>query len=197
MSRGFCPPPIRYIMPFMQPSPDTIPVYHFLLVASNLGAEWLFDAARAYWERFRPIVISDMNLARLLPPEDSAAVTLIARRDTVAQWGVTVAQAMPAALFDPVVYDSFDDMKQALNTRAALNQPFGVPLAATPTSPPPVTVTPGSILGGPPPAQPTRPPAGFVTETPLPDQPASPPDTPTPDAPSGPVYPTPGPITGG
>lgn len=185
-------------MPVMQPSPDQFPDYHFLLIAPNLGAEWLFDAARAYWERFRPIVTSDLELPRLVPPENSIILTVIARRDTAAQWGVTVAQNLPHVLFDPVVYDSFDDMKQALNTRATLNQPFGVPLAPTPTSPPPITPTPGSLLGQPAPAQPTaaptRAPGGFITETPTQTEPEAPPASPTP---SGPVYPTPGPIIGG
>ena len=187
-------------MPVMQPSPDQFPDYHFLLIAPNLGAEWLFDAARAYWERFKPIVVSDLELARLVPAENSIIITVVARRDTAAEWGVTVAQNVPHALFDPMIKDSFDEMKLALNDRAADNQPFGVPLAPTPTSPPPITPTPGSLLGGPPPA-PTRPPGGFITETPTPGgptetvpqpDPASP--TPTPD---GPVYPTPGPLIGG
>ena len=54
-------------MSHMPPSPDTLPNYHFLLIAPNLGAEWFFDAARAYWERFRPIVVSDLELVRLIP----------------------------------------------------------------------------------------------------------------------------------
>jgi hypothetical protein len=182
-------------MPFMQPRPDQPPDYHFLLVAPNLGAEWLFDAARAYWERFRPMVVSDLELARLLPPERSIIVTAIARRDTIAELGVTAAQAVPHALFDPVVYDLFDDMKNALTTRATLNQPFGVPLVPTPSAPPPITPTPGAIISSAPEptltALPTRPPAGFITATPQPD---APPPT---DTPTGPLYPTPGPITGG
>ncbi len=176
----------------MQPLPNVLPDYHFLLIAPNLGAEWLFDAARAYWERFRPIVTSDLELPRLVPPENSIILTVVARRDTAPEWGVTVAQNLPQVLFDPIVYDSFDDMKQALNTRAALNQPFGVPLAPTPTPPPPITPTPGSLLGQPAePAQaaaPTRAPGGFITATPQP---------PTSETPDGPIYPTPGPIIGG
>ncbi|NWG17656.1 MAG: hypothetical protein HXY41_13600 [Chloroflexi bacterium] len=178
----------------MQPTPDQLPDYHFLLVAPNLGAEWLFDAARAYWERFRPLVVSNLDLIQLLPPENSIIVTAIARRDTVADLGVRAAQVLPHALFDPVVYDLFDDMKNALITRATLNQPFGVPLIPTPTAPEPITPTPGAIISNatPPPtaAPPTRQPAGFIT--------ATPPDAPPPtDTPSGPVYPTPGPIVGG
>lgn len=170
----------------MQASPDRLPDFHFLLIAPNLGAEWLFDAARQYWDRFRPIVVSDLELVRLVPSNFSVAVTMIARRDTVAQWGVLLAQALPQALPDMVVYDYFEDMKQALNRRAELGQPFGVPLQPTTVPPTPLQPTPGPIIGGnqPVPSTPERQ-GGFVTATP----------TPTPDS-QGPIYPTPGPITG-
>jgi hypothetical protein len=167
----------------MPPSPDTLVNYHFLLIAPNLGAEWFFDAARVYWERFRPMVVGDLELIRLFPRQYTIAITVIARRDTAAQWGVWVAQAVPDALFDPVVYDTLGEAKAALEQRAGLNQPFGVPLAPTPTPPLPVSPTPGALIGGPPP---TRGPSGFITQTPSPEptQPAQ-------------IFPTPGPITGG
>ncbi len=174
------------IMETMPPSPDTLPNYHFLLIAPNLGAEWLFDAARAYWERFRPTVVSDLELIRLIPAPYTVAVSVIARRDTASQWGVWIAQTMPDALFDPLVFDLFDDAKAALNQRAQFNQPFGVPLAPTPTPAFLVNPTPGSLIGGP---APTRAPGGFVTQTPTP--------APTEPAPQQPIQPTPGPITGG
>ncbi|MEZ4669480.1 MAG: hypothetical protein R3E39_16355 [Anaerolineae bacterium] len=184
----------------MPPSPDTLPNYHFLLIAPNLGAEWFFDAARAYWERFRPIVVSDLELARLIPTAYSVIVTLVARRDTASQWGVWQAQNVPTALLDPVVYDLFDETRVALDQRAASNQPFGVPLLPTATPAPAVSPSPGSLIGGaatintPPP---TRPAGGFITQTPTPNQ-AAPPAQPTlPTDPQQPLYPTPGPLTGG
>lgn len=183
----------------MPPSPDTLPNYHFLLIAPTLGAEWFFDAARAYWERYRPTTISDLELPRLVPAGYTIAVTVVARRDTASQWGVSIAQTIPDALFDPVVQDAFDNMKRVLDERAAQNQPFGVPLAPTPTALPPVSPTPGSILGAinqPP----TRQPGGFITATPTTDgnlPPATPAPPPENGDTQGPVYPTPGSITGG
>src|SRR5262249_23591765 len=117
------------------------------------------------------------------------------------QWGVSLAQALPDALFDPIVQDAFDDAKRILNSRADLNQPFGVPLIPTPTPPAPIVPTPGSIVG--PAIVPTRQPGGFITETPTPTFAAPQPETPTPDpnqqtgGGQQPIYPTPGPITGG
>ena len=170
-------------------SQTSLPDYHFLLIAPNLGAEWYFEAARAYWERFRPIVISDLSLINIVPDNVSVSVTIVARRDLVAQLGVELSQLNPDALFDPVVYDFIEDAQIALEQRAQTNQPFGVPLIPTetptpgPTSPP-VYPTPGPVA------------PGFVTQAPtqdLPDQSeidvTNPPQTP--------IFPTPGPITGG
>jgi|FLYN01.1.fsa_nt_gi hypothetical protein len=165
--------------------PNALPNYHFLLIASNLGAEWLFDAARAYWERFRPTVVSDLRLVALVPDTFTVAVTVIARRDTVAQIGVELARVRVDALFDPVVYDFFDDARLALEGRAALNQPFGVPLA-TPVAAPlptPLDVTPGPL--------PSEAPPGFITQTPT----TQPTPLPT-DPPQQPISPTPGAVSG-
>jgi hypothetical protein len=171
---------------------NTLPDYHFLLIASNLGAEWLFDAARAYWEAFRPTAISELALVSIVPEERSIAVTAVVRRDRVAQIGVELAQIVPNALYDPVVYDFIEDAKAALDERARLFQPFGVPLLPTETPTPgptsqPTYPTPGPI---------TIP--GAATEAPtvtpgLPDQE----DLITSAPPQTPIFPTPGPITGG
>lgn len=165
--------------------PNRLPNYHFLLIAPNLGAEWLFDAARAYWERFRPTVVSDLRLVALVPNRFTVSVTVVARRDMAAQFGVELARIRADALFDAVVYDYFDDARLALNGRAELGQPFGVPLA-TPVAaplPPPITVTPGAL--------PSQEASGFITQTP------TPPPTPLPTGvPQDPISPTPGPISG-
>lgn len=140
---------------------DTLPDFHFLFIASDLGGEWLFDAAHAYWERFKPIVVSDFDVVKRVPANRSLAVTVIARPERIAQLSQLLAQFAPHALFDPIAYSYFDDAKLTLNGRADLNQPFGVPLIPSPTLPPPPTLTPT-------PGVPVRPPAGFVTMTPTP-----------------------------
>ncbi len=168
---------------------NTLPDYHFLLIASNLGAEWFFEAAYNYWERFQPTVISDLSLVSIVPEEYSIAVTAVVRRDRVAALGVELAKIAPEALYDPVVFDFMEDTQEALDERARLNQPFGVPLIPTETptrgpTAPPAYPTPGPV---------TVP--NFVTQTPtpgLPDQEDLDVDSP----PQTPIFPTPGPITG-
>ena len=181
----------------MPPSPDSLPNYHFLLIAPNLGAEWFFDAAREYWVRFRPIVVTDLELIRLIPKGYSIIVSMVARRDTAKQWGVWLGQNVPDALLDSVVYDAFEETRSTLNQRAQTNQPFGVPLKATPTPLVPISPTPGSLVGDVV-IPPTRAAGGFITQTPTPNavEPTAAPTLP-PETPGQPVYPTPGPITSG
>lgn len=167
---------------------DTLPDYHFLLVAPNLGPEWLFDAARAYWGRFQPTVISDLALIAHIPPALMLAVTVLARHDRAPQYGVELAQQAPHALFDPVVYDFIEDAQAALDLRAQLNQPFGVPLIPTATWTPAPTAIPLAPTAGPVVPQGS----GFITQTPTPT-PTPPDDSAAPQ----PLSPTPGPVTGG
>jgi hypothetical protein len=175
-----------------QARPNEYPDYHFLLISPNLGAEWLFDAARSYWDRFRPTIINDFNFMILIPPETTIAVTVIARRDTASEFGVQLAQRRPNAYFDPVVYDLFDDTKRALDERVSASEPFGVPLSAPlPSDIPPFIPTP----------RPTGAAAGATSEasggTPAPT--AAPPtaDPESSEEAPNPILPTPGSILGG
>lgn len=161
------------------------PDYHYLLVAPNLGAEWLFDAARNYVLAFAPIILSDFDFVALTPVNKTVTVTVIARRDTAAQLGVELAQAAPYAFYDAIVRDTFEETKAELDRRASENHPFGealgLPPAATPSGQP---FIPTPI---PTPSGPTITPSPTTPMTPLPT---------SGDAPA-PIQPTPGPITGG
>jgi hypothetical protein len=143
-----------------------IPNFHFLYIAPSLGAEWFFDAARLYWEQFRPIVVSDFELPRLIPPYLSVIVTVVARRDIVTYLKTQLAEVAPNAVFDPVVYDYFEDTRVALDGRARVNHPFGVPVTPMPVAT--ASITPQPTLAPATPI-PTRGPGGFITRTPAPD----------------------------
>jgi hypothetical protein len=161
------------------------PDYHFLLIAPNLGAEWLFGAARAYVLAFRPIVLADLEFVALTPANTTVTVTAVARRDTAAQLGVELAQINPYAFYDPVVRDTFEETQAELDRRAAANEPFGVPLGL-----PPAATAPGQIIIPTPWSTPSGP-----TATPEPTTPVTP--LPTTDSAPAPIQPTPGPIIGG
>ncbi len=175
---------------------NILPEYHFLRFAPNLGAEYFFDGARNYWNTFKPIVINDVAMLRLLPPAVTVSVTVVALRDLAAQIGVELGQIAPFAYYDAVVYDTFEATRAELNRRAQLNQPFGVPLGIGIATTTPFIPTPWL---------PTRPP-GFITATPeMTDEPTvevtpeldtSVSPTPTATLP-GQVINTPGPAIGG
>ncbi|MBZ0295655.1 MAG: hypothetical protein K8L99_24065 [Anaerolineae bacterium] len=192
---------------------NTLPDYHFLLIAPNLGSQWFYEAARRYWLRFFPTVISNYTLLPLIPEQYSMAVTVVARRDRISQFGVELARLVPRALFDPVVYDFYEDTKAELDRRAETYQPFGVPLPPTATWTPaptaqPLLPTPGPIATDgptPTPAPVTASPSPEITEEGTPEVTAEATDDLTPEvteepgtpAPPTPLYPTPGPVTGG
>lgn len=168
------------------PSPDQYPDFHFLFIAPNLGVEWFFDAARQYWDRFRPTVISNFDFLSFVPPNRAVIVTAIMMRDYGARAGVDLARVRPSAYFDAIVRDTYEETKQVLDQRAMLAQPFGVPIREATLTPAPLDFpipTPISTQN-----------SGFITATPSPAVPPT--RDPAQPAPS-PVEPTPGSILGG
>lgn len=145
-------------------------IYHFLLLSPSLGAEWFFDAARRYWDRFRPTVVSDLALILLIPATTAVRVTVIARRDQIAMLGVQIAQQLPNAEFDPISFDTFEATKAELDRRADTMQAFGLPpLAATATALPEAFIPTPRLATRPPPAvTPNATPTGAATMTPFP-----------------------------
>lgn len=167
-----------------QASPDQYPDFHFLFIAPNLGVEWLFDAARLYWDRFRPTVISNFDLLIFLPTDRTVIVTALMMRDYAPQAGVDLSRNRPDAYFDPVVRDTFEEVQAVLDQRAMLAQPFGVPIREATLTPPPLDVA------IPTPALPVQP-RTYATVTPTPAA------LPTNETPAAPIQPTPGSVIGG
>jgi len=173
-----------------QASPDTYPDLHFLYIARNIPADWFFDAARAYWDRFRPTVISNFDLLSILPSDRTIIVTALVMRDSAAVAGVDLARSRPDVYFDAIVRDSFEEASITFAQRVGLNQPFGVPLLDS-TPPPTDAAIPTPML----PIQPRN----YVTVTPPAAAPAAPvtPEAPTVVPTPAPIQPTPGSIIGG
>lgn len=175
------------------PTPDQYPDYHFLFIAPNLGAEWLFDAARHYWERYRPTVLNNFDFLSFIPADRTIIVTAVMMRDYAPRAGVDLGRIRPAAYFDTVVYDTIEEAQRVLDQRAMLVQPFGVPIREATLTPVPLDFAiPTPIL----PMQDR----GFATFTPTPDPNATPTPLPTPDPSTptqAPIQPTPGSILGG
>jgi hypothetical protein len=182
-------------------TPTTLPNYHFLFISPELGVEWLFHAARSYFNRFRPTVITDFGFIRIIPQQYSFALTAVVRRDSAADWGVQLAQLRPFALFDPVVFETAEEARAALDRRAELSQPFGVPLANETPAAQEGDFLPQDLLETiPTPMVPIQGAEGWVTVTPPPTIPPTPTTAPTPlpqGDPIPPVEPTPGSLIDG
>ncbi len=102
--------------------------FHFLYLAPNLSAAWLFRAARLYWQRYQPIVLHDLLIVDYVPADYHVVVTTIARSDTADMIHNLMEQNYSRAVHDPLVYDYLEDAQLTLEARVATNQPFGVPL---------------------------------------------------------------------
>jgi len=101
------------------------PDYHWLILAPGLQADWFFQAARSYWQTFRPTVMPTWNLIGLIPSNKSLAVTVLARSDTVDYVNQRIRDTYPNVIYDPVVFDTLHEMQAELDRRAAENKRFG------------------------------------------------------------------------
>ena len=105
------------------------PDYHFLYLDPALGVEWFFVAARQYWEHFRPMVVNNLELISYVygSKKRTVAVTALVRRDMAEKIATDVASRFPNIQYDPLVYDTIDDMKLTLDGRSDFQQRFGIP----------------------------------------------------------------------
>lgn len=105
--------------------PEGDPDEHWLILAPGLQADWFFQAARRYWQVFRPVVLPDWDLIAQVPPTRSLAVTVLARQDTIDYINEHIRDAWPNVRYDPVVFDTLGDMQAELDRRANEQKRFG------------------------------------------------------------------------
>lgn len=101
------------------------PDYHFVLLAPGLNADWFFQAAEAYWARFRPTVMDTDALIALLPYHKSLAVTVIAPPDQVARMNEQIRERWPTIWYDLVIAETAQGLAEVLNGRVAVGRRFG------------------------------------------------------------------------
>ena len=101
------------------------PEFHFMVLAPGLQSAWFFTAARRYWQHFRPIVLDDMDLIAVVPPDKSIAITTLARSDTAGFVRERIQRDFSYARHDELVQDDIDEMQAILDARAESGQRFG------------------------------------------------------------------------
>lgn len=107
--------------PLASGSPD----YHWLILAPGLQADWFFQSANRYWQTFRPTVLANWDLIDMLPYSKTLAVTVLARSDTVAYMDKNVRDKWPNIYYDPIVFDTMEEMRAELERRATYMKRFG------------------------------------------------------------------------
>ena len=100
--------------------------FHILILAPGLDPDWFFDTAQAYWERFRPIVTTYIDLIDFITNQQSLAVTVIATPDVVEAMQARINETQyPYVWYDMIVAQSKEDIAARLQIRVERDQRFG------------------------------------------------------------------------
>ncbi|MCC6614605.1 MAG: hypothetical protein IT320_14080 [Anaerolineae bacterium] len=99
--------------------------FHFIVLAPGLDAEWFFETMRAYWDRFRPIVTTDLSLIDYMPFEQSAAITIVSPPALMETLSRAASLPYPNAYLDPIEAVDLDEVARIFNDRVAVNRRFG------------------------------------------------------------------------
>ncbi len=101
------------------------PDYHFILLAPGLDPEWFFQAAEAYWLRFRPVLLDTPDLIALMPFDKSLAVTVVAPPGQAEMMSQQVRDRWPTIWYDPVVVEDSASLIAVFNQRVMNGRRFG------------------------------------------------------------------------
>jgi len=104
--------------------PDEVD-YHLLILAPGVEGVWLFQAARAYWLRFAPLVTDQVTLAAAAPAGTSLAVTVLTRPDTLDRDWLDLLTSVPGLRLDVVEAADLPSIEQILNQRVSTGLRFG------------------------------------------------------------------------
>lgn len=99
--------------------------FHMLILGPGLDTSWFLDSTQAYWEQFRPIVTTVVDLVDFITADYSLAVTIITPPETADSLRERIADRYPNVWFDLVIASSQDEVENVFQTRAERGQRFG------------------------------------------------------------------------
>lgn len=99
--------------------------FHMVILTDGLDESWFFDTARAYYERFRPIVSGRMDTIDLINYTRSLAVTVIATPERIESLRQYFAESYPNLWFDPIPATTREAVAAVFNARAENGLRFG------------------------------------------------------------------------
>lgn len=98
--------------------------FHMVILGPGVDTDWFFDTAQPYWELFRPIVTTHIDLIDFFQSDKSLAATVIAPPQYVDIMTERIKDRYPNVWFDLIVADSRQDVGDILNERVERNQRF-------------------------------------------------------------------------
>lgn len=116
--------------PTIPPGPGpihSVPDFHAVILASQQETNWFYEieAARRYWEAFRPSVLLDYEIIHFLPHDVSLMITLITTPEMRYTVHDSILQRWPYVGIDVVEVTSAMQLAEILGSRAAANRRFG------------------------------------------------------------------------
>lgn len=127
MEGGFTPVPIGPDgNALVGPGPiQGTPDHHMIILAPGLTYDWFFETAQAYWNLFRPIVTTRIDMIDAVPYDQSLAATVIATPDQVPLVTSAIQEKYRHLWFDLIVADDQDNVRTIFNERVQVNRRFG------------------------------------------------------------------------
>jgi len=98
--------------------------FHMVILGPGVDTDWFFDTAQPYWELFRPIVTTHIDLIDFFQSDKSLAATVISPPQYVDIMTERIKDRYPNVWFDLIVADSRQDVGDILNERVERNQRF-------------------------------------------------------------------------
>ncbi|MBE2196260.1 MAG: hypothetical protein IAE83_18955 [Anaerolinea sp.] len=101
------------------------PDLHFVILAPGFQGDWFFEQGRAYYERFRPILLPSVDYLAYIPYERSVGVTLLTPPGMSEFMKAQISERYPYIWIDLLPIDQPEQVGQILNARAASGRKFG------------------------------------------------------------------------
>ncbi|NWG17655.1 MAG: hypothetical protein HXY41_13595 [Chloroflexi bacterium] len=120
-------PPLEVMQAPIGPGPvHGEPTFHAVILAPGLEPRWFFETARAYWNRFRPLVTTSWDFIQHIPHDRSLAATVVAPPDMSQAIVTTIQQQYPNVLIDLVVAQGdLGQIAEVFNGRVWSDRRFG------------------------------------------------------------------------
>jgi hypothetical protein len=101
------------------------PDYHFIVLSPDFDASWLFTSAHDYWDRFRPALVTNIDLVGIVPGTKSLAVTALCTPAQANALAKSILALGPNVYLDLLAPATPDELIATLTTRVASGRRFG------------------------------------------------------------------------